>query len=251
MFAVDRGQAAAGFLPCFRRGTGVAVPVHAVLDAQAGALSGVALKLGVFLAAVTAIPGAQHSMADALAVGCLPIKFALVFRYVDCIIHALHFLCVLYAAVTAQLDRTAGRAKIVVQPVQRVGALAFPAHFKMQVCAVTVASIAAVADQLTLLHLLTLGHAELAQMGIQGFEGSVLVGRVAQLDHVAVTVGISLGALAVPAVCDCNRATLCGVHGGANGRAEIQCPVQAAIIVEPARGDNVLGQGPAEQDVTV
>ena len=144
MLALDRGQAAAGLLAGFRRGTGVAVPVHTVLDAQAGTLSCVALKLRVNLTAVTAIPGAQHGVADALAVGCLPSKFVLVFRYVDCIIHALHFLCVLYAAVTAQLDRTAGRAEISIQPVQRVGTLAFPAHFKMQVCSIAVAGIAAV-----------------------------------------------------------------------------------------------------------
>ena len=37
----------------------------------------------------------------------------------------------------------------------------------------------------------------------------------------------------------------------ADGRAEIQRPVQAAVIVEPARGDNVLGQGPVKQDVFV
>ena len=88
-------------------------------------------------------------------------------------------------------------------------------------------------------------------MGVQRLQPAAAVIRMAQLDHVAVAVDIPLGALAVPVVRDCNRATLCGVHGGANGRAEIQCPVQAAIIVEPARGDNVLGQGPAEQDVTV
>ena len=79
VLALDRCQAAAGLLPGFRRGAGIAVPVHAVLDAQAGTLRCVALKLGVFLAAVTAIPGAQHSMANALAMGCLPVKFALVF----------------------------------------------------------------------------------------------------------------------------------------------------------------------------
>ena len=152
-----------------------------------------------------------------------------------------------YAAVTAQLDRTAGRAEISIQPVQRVGTLAFPAHFKMQVCSIAVAGIAAVADQLAFLHLLPLRHAKLAQMGVQRFQRAVLVGCMAQLDHVAVTVGISLGAFAVPAVCDCNRATLCGVHGGANGCAEVQRPVQAAVIVEPACGDNVLGQGPMQQ----
>ena len=79
VLALNRGQAAAGFLPGFLRRGGVAVPVHAVLDAQPGTLSRVALKLGVFLAAVTAIPGAQHGVADALAMGCLPVKFALVF----------------------------------------------------------------------------------------------------------------------------------------------------------------------------
>ena len=121
----------------------------------------------------------------------------------------------------------------------------------MQVCSIAVAGVSAVTDQLPLLHPLALGHAELAQMGVQGFEGAVLVGCMAQLDHVAVTVGVALGALAVPAVCDCNRATLCGVYRRAHRRAEIQRPVQAAIIVEPARGDDVLGQGPVKQNVFV
>ena len=79
MLALDRGQAAAGLLAGFRRGGGVAVPVHAVLEAQPGTLSRVALKLGVFLAAVTAIPGAQHGMADALVIRRLPVEFALMF----------------------------------------------------------------------------------------------------------------------------------------------------------------------------
>ena len=118
-------------------------------------------------------------------------------------------------------------------------------------CPVTVAGIPAVADQLTLLHLLPLRHAKLAQVGIQGFEGAILVGRVAQLDHVAIAVDIPLGALAVPAVGRLHRATLRSVHGRADGGAEIQRSVQAAIIVEPARGDNVLGQGPVKQDVFV
>ena len=248
MFAVDRGQAAAGFLPCFRRGTGVAVPVHAVLDAQAGALRCVALKLRVNLAAVTAIPGAQHSMADAPVIRRLPVEFTLVLAYVNSIIHVFHFLhIVIDAAVAAQFYRAASRAEIVVQPVQRVGAVAFPPHLKMQVCPVTVAGIPAVADQLALFYLLPLGHAEFAQMGVQGFEGSVLVGRVAQLDHVAIAVDVPLGALAVPAVGRLHCAALCGVYRRAHRRAEIQRPVQAAVIVEPACGDNVLGQGPMQQ----
>ena len=121
----------------------------------------------------------------------------------------------------------------------------------MQVCAVTVAGIAAVADQLAFLHLLALSYAELAQVGVQRFEGAVLVGRVAQLDHVAVAVDIALGALAVPVVGGCHGACFRCVHRGAHRCAEIQRPVQAAVIVEPACGDNVLGQGPAEQDVFV
>ena len=121
----------------------------------------------------------------------------------------------------------------------------------MQVCAVAVAGIAAVADQLALLHLLTLGHAELAQVGVQRFEGAVLVGRVAQLDHVAVAVDIALGALTVPAVGRLHRAVLCCVYRRADCRAEIQRAVQAAVIVEPARGDDVLGQGPVKQNVFV
>ena len=152
-----------------------------------------------------------------------------------------------YAAVTAQLDRTAGRVKIAVQPVQRVGTVASPPHLKMQVCSIAVAGIAAVADQLPLLHLLSLRHAKLAQVGVQRFQRAVLVCSVAQLDHVAVAVDVPLGAVAIPAVGRLHRATLCGVHRGAYRRAEVQRPVQAAVIVEPACGDNVLDQGPMQQ----
>ena len=241
MLVLDCSQAAAGLLACLLRGAGIAVPVHAVLDAQPGAFSCVALKLGVLLAAIAAIPGAQHGVADALVISRLPVKFALMLTYVDCVIHTLHFLCVVfYAAVAAQFYRAAGRAKIVIHPVQRVRALAFPAHFKMQVCSIAVAGIAAVANQLALVYRLPLGHAEFAQMGIQRFQRAVLVGRVAQLDHVAIAVDVPLGALAVPAVCRLHRATLCGVYRRAHRCAEIQRPVQAAVIVEPACGDNVL-----------
>ena len=251
MLALDRGQAAAGLLPGFRRGAGIAVPVHAVLDAQAGTLSCVALKLGVNLTAVTAIPGAQHGVADALVIRRLPVEFALMLTYVDCIIHVLHFLCVLYAAVAAQFYRAAGRAEIVVQPVQRVGALAFPAHFKMRVCSIAVASIAAVADQLALVYRLPLGHAEFAQMGVQRLQPAAAVIRMAQLEHIAIAVGIPLGAATIPAVCGFHRTVCRGIHRRADGGAEIQRPVQAAIIVEPACGDNVLGQRPVQQDFTV
>ena len=121
----------------------------------------------------------------------------------------------------------------------------------MRVCAVTVAGIAAVADQLTLLHLLALGHAELAQVGVQRLQPTAAVIRMAQLDHVAVAVDIPLGTLAVPAVGRLHRAALCGVYRRAHRRAEIQRPVQAAVIVEPARGDNVLGQGPMQQGFSI
>ena len=241
MFAVDRGQAAAGFLPCFLRGAGIAVPVHAVLDTQPGALRGVALKLGVNLAAVAAIPGAQHGVADALVIRRLPIKFALVLAYINSMLHVFHFLCVLYAAVAAQFYRAAGRAKIVIQPVQRVRAVALPPYFKMQVCAVAVAGVTAVANQLAFLHFLALLDHDFVQVGVQCLQCAVLVGRVAQLDHVAVAVDISLGALAIPAVGDFHRAGLRSVYRRADCGAKIQRPVQAAVIVEPACRDDVLG----------
>ena len=114
-------------------------------------------------------------------------------------------------------------------------------------CSIAVAGIAAVADQLTLLHLLTLGHAELAQVGVQCLQCAVLVGRVAQLDHVAIAVGISLGALAAPVIGRLHRAGLRSVYRRADCGAKIQRPVQAAVIVEPACGDSVLGQGPMQQ----
>ena len=152
-----------------------------------------------------------------------------------------------YAAVAAQFYRAAGRAEIVVQPVQRVGAVALPPHFKMRVCSIAVAGIAAVADQLALVYRLSLGHAEFAQMGVQRLQPAAAVIRMAQLDHVAIAVDVPLGALAIPVVRDCNRAGLRSVHWRAHRCAEIQRPVQAAVIVDPARGDDVLGQGPMQQ----
>ena len=117
----------------------------------------------------------------------------------------------------------------------------------MQVCSIAVAGIAAVADQLTLLHLLTLLDNNLIKMCVQRFERTILVCSVFQLDHVAIAVCIAAGALAIPVVRDCNRAGLRSVHWRAHRCAEIQRPVQAAVIVEPACGDNVLGQGPMQQ----
>ena len=179
--------------------------------------------------------------------GRLPVKFALMLTYVDCVIHTLHFLFVLYAAVAAQPHCAGSCAEISIQPVQRVDPAVFVPHLKMQVCPVTVAGIPAVADQLALVYRLPLGHAEFAQMGIQRLQPAAAVIRMAQLEHIAIAVGIPLGAAAIPSVCGFHRATLRSVHGRAHCCAEIQRPVQAAVIVEPARGDNVLGQGPMQQ----
>ena len=110
------------------------------------------------------------------------------------------------ALVAAQPHRGRCRRKICIQPVQRVDPAVFVPHLKMQVCPVTVAGIPAVADQLALIYRLPLGHAEFAQMGVQRLQPAAAVIRMAQLDHVAIAVDIPLGALAVPAVCDCNRA---------------------------------------------
>ena len=121
----------------------------------------------------------------------------------------------------------------------------------MRVCSIAVAGIAAVADQLALVYRLPLGHAEFAQMGVQRLQPAATVIRMAQLEHIAIAVGIPLGALAVPAVCDCNRAGLRSVHGRADCRTKVQRPVQRAIIVQPSGGDYMALQGPAEKHIFI
>ena len=49
-------------------------------------------------------------------------------------------------------------------------------------------------------------------MGVQRLQPAAAVIRMAQLDHVAVTVGIPLGAAAIPAVCGFHRTVCRGIH---------------------------------------
>ena len=88
-------------------------------------------------------------------------------------------------------------------------------------------------------------------MGVQRLQPAATVIRMAQLEHIAIAVGIPLGALAVPAVCDCNRAGLRSVHGRADCRTKVQRPVQRAIIVQPSGGDYMALQGPAEKHIFI
>ena len=121
----------------------------------------------------------------------------------------------------------------------------------MQVCPVTVAGIPTVADQLALVYRLPLGYAEFTQMGVQRLQPAAAVIRMAQLEHIAIAVGIPLGALAVPAVGGLHRATLCGVYRRAHRRAEIQRPVQAAVIIKPPSGNHMALQRPAKQNIPI
>jgi len=121
----------------------------------------------------------------------------------------------------------------------------------MQVCPVTVAGIAAVADQLALVYRLPLGHAEFAQMGVQRLQPAAAVIRMAQLEHIAIAVGIPLGAAAIPAVCGFHRAVCRGIHRRADGGAEIQRPVQAAVIIKPPSGNHMALQRPAKQNIPI
>ena len=127
----------------------------------------------------------------------------------------------------------------------------FVPHLKMQVCPVTVAGIPAVADQLALVYRLPLGHAEFAQMGVQRLQPAAAVIRMAQLEHIAIAVGIPLGAAAIPAVGRLHRATLRSVHGRAHCCAEIQRPVQAAVIIKPPGGNHMALQRPAKQNIPI
>ena len=90
MLALDCGQAAACFLPCFRRCAGITVPVHAVLDAQPFALCTVALKLRVNLVLVPPVPRAQHRVRHARIFDRFPVDFSLVLTDVDRVVNYIH-----------------------------------------------------------------------------------------------------------------------------------------------------------------
>ena len=90
VLALNRGQATAGLLACLRRGGGVAVPVHAVLDAQPFALCTVALKLRVNLVLVPPVPRAQHRVRHARIFDRFPVDFSLVLTDVDRVVNYIH-----------------------------------------------------------------------------------------------------------------------------------------------------------------
>lgn len=88
-------------------------------------------------------------------------------------------------------------------------------------------------------------------MGVQRLQPAATVIRMAQLDHVAVAVGIPLGAAAIPVVRGFHRTVCRGIHRRADGGAEIQRPVQAAIIIKPPSGDHMALQRPAKQNIPI
>ena len=64
----------------------------------------------------------------------------------------------------------------------------------MQMVACNASGVANVSDDLPGLHLLTGGDADGRAVGVQRFQPAAAVIRMAQLDHVAIAVGVALGA---------------------------------------------------------
>ena len=152
---------------------------------------------------------------------------------------------------TVGVDAAAGGGEIIIQPGQRVGALATQQHLEVQVRAKNVAGGTAVADQLALFDLFSLGNNELEQVGVPGNEALLPVVGVADVHVVAVALHAALvGGVAVPQLGGRHRAVLCRVdraHGGvADLGAQVDAVMAAAAVVVPALGQNVLIQRPAK-----
>ena len=152
---------------------------------------------------------------------------------------------------TVGVDAAAGGGEVVIQPGQRVGALAAQQHLEVQVRAKNVAGGTAVADQLALFDLFSLGNNKLEQVGVASDKALLLVVGVADVHIVAVALQAALvGGVAVPQLGGRHRAVLGSVdraHGGvADLGAQVDAVMAAAAVVVPALGQNVLIQRPAE-----
>ena len=162
------------------------------------------------------------------------------------------FYSVLAGAVCKHLP--ACRGEVVVQPHQRVGALAAQDDLKMQVCAEHVAGHAAVADDLALFDLLAVLDAIAAQVCVPRLQHTALVGRVFDSHHVAIALH-TRPRVSVPVLGLIHGAALGSVYrlraGIADPGAQVDGPVQAAVVVKPSLCDDVLGQRPRQQHLTV
>ena len=162
------------------------------------------------------------------------------------------FYCVLAGAVCKHL--AACRGKIAVQPYQRIRAAAVQNDFKMQVRPKHIAGSAAIADEVALFDLLSQLDAISTQVCVSGLQGLSLVGRVFDSHHVAIALHPGF-CMAVPVPHLVNCAALGSVYrlraGIADPGAQVDGPVQAAVVVKPSLCDDVLGQRPRQQHLTV
>ena len=162
------------------------------------------------------------------------------------------FYCVLTRAVRKHL--AACRGKVAVQPHQRIRAAAVQNDFKVQVRSEHIPGHARIADKFALFDLLTQLNAISAQVRVPGLQGLSLVGRVLESNHVAVALHPGFG-MAVPVLHLIHGAVLGSVDrlraGIADLGAQVDGPVHTAVVVKPSLCDDVLGQRPRQQNLTI
>ena len=126
--------------------------------------------------------------------------------------------------------------EVVVQPHQRIRALAVHDNFKMQMRSEHIPANARITDEFSLFDLLADLDAIAAQMGVSRLQGLSLVGRVFDSHHVAIALHSSL-CVTVPVLRLVNRAFLCRVDRALVVCAVLRAPIgalmQTAIVVVP------------------
>ena len=124
----------------------------------------------------------------------------------------------------------------------------------MQMRSEHISGRAAIADEVTLFDLLAQFNAIAAQVRISGLQGLSFVGCVLDAHHCAIALHPGFG-VAVPVLHLIYGAILGSVYrlcaGIAELRAQVDGPVQAAIVVKPSLCDDVLGQRPRQQHLTI
>ena len=162
------------------------------------------------------------------------------------------FYCVLTGAVCKHLP--ARRGEVVVQPHQRVGALAAQDDLKMQVRPKHIAGSAAEADEVALFDLLAVLDAIAAQVRVPRLQHTALVGRVFDSHHVSIALH-TRPRVSVPVLGLIHGAVLGGIDRAdihvVNLGAQVNGLVQAAVIVIPPLRQHMNVQRPVQQDFTV
>ena len=139
--------------------------------------------------------------------------------------------------------------EVPVQPRQRVAAHTTPNDFKVQVRTVTVAGDAAVPDELALSDGLAGFDNAGFEMGVPGLQHPAAVVRVA--DAHAGAVAHHAGGAPVPVLRPVHRAVLGGIDRRARRRPQVDGAVGAAVLVRPARRDEVQRQRPEQQNIAI